>query len=345
MFEPGSGEDERESGALMAAPPVAIEFGRAAELGGDDDEGFVEEVLFLEVIHERGDAVVGVPDEFVLLELTFAVSVPTGAVEKAGVVGKLNEANAVLDEASREEAPLTKFAAVFVPEVCRFGVEVEVFHETGAGEAKGFSLGLLIIGERGHGWNVLFKSVEEIFSRFDPVCVDMFGAREAGGAGFHVGEINVAMVRSEEAGTPAHIGKANEHVGGNGWIGGTALMGHDGTDGRVGGGAAGGTSGVDEVRGDGVLVNEVVMTGTDGGDLFHAPGELREVLADFDSFDRGFDGGVIRSRDEGLFRAAFDLGIESVNLGHAAAQPDHDTVFRLALGMRGRRGIQSKSRK
>lgn len=100
----------------MASAAVAIELGGAAEFGGDDDEGFIEELLLFKVVHEGGDAVVEVADEFVLFELALAVGVPAGAIEEAGVVGEFDEADAILDEASGEKAALAKFRLVAIAE-------------------------------------------------------------------------------------------------------------------------------------------------------------------------------------------------------------------------------------
>ena len=66
VFEPAAGEDEGEGRSLVTAAAVAIEFGRASELGGNHDEGFVEEVFPSEVVYEGGDSVVEVTDEPVL---------------------------------------------------------------------------------------------------------------------------------------------------------------------------------------------------------------------------------------------------------------------------------------
>lgn len=110
-------------------------------------------------------------------------------------------------------------------------------------------------------------------------------------------------------------------------------MGDDGADGGVAGAAADGAGGVDEVGGDGVLVDDVVVHRADGGDVLHEAGGFGEVLGEADAGNGGFDGGV---GGAGFFGGGFGVterfGVEGVDLGHAAAEPDEDAVLGFAFG-------------
>ena len=101
----------------MAATAVTIKLGRATKLGGNDDDRLIEKAFLLEVIHQGGNTIIEVADEFVLFELAFAVGVPSGAIEKARVVGKFDKTDTVLYEASGEQTALTEFGLVFVTKI------------------------------------------------------------------------------------------------------------------------------------------------------------------------------------------------------------------------------------
>ena len=242
------------------------------------------------------------------------MGVPTGAVEEARVVGEFDKADAILNEAASKDAALAEFALVAIAEVGGFGVEVEVFHEAGTGEAEGFALCFLVVGERGVWRGGFFESGEEFFAGGDTVAAEEVRLGESGWAGFEIGEVDVAVAGAEESGSPADIWETDEHVGRGIGICRAALVGHDGTEGGISRGAAGRASGVEKVGGNSVLIDDLVVAGADGGDLLHAAGELGKVFANTDTFDSGVDRGVVGSGLVGFFRTPLFLGVEGVDL-------------------------------
>ena len=269
MIQTTPGENEREGRSLMAAAAVAVELGGTSELGGDDNEGFVEESFFFKVAHKRGEAVVEVLNEFVLLELSFPVGVPTGAVDEARVVGEFDKADPVLNEAPGEEAALAEFAFVGVAKVGWFGIEIEIFHEARTGEAEGIGLGHLVIGQNGVGGDAILQGFEESLAGRNPFAGEEVRSGESGGSGFKISEVDVAVLSAEKSGAAADIGKADEHVGGDLGIGRATLLRDDRSDRGIGGGAADGAAGVHKVGSERVLIDELITDGTDRGDAVH----------------------------------------------------------------------------
>jgi hypothetical protein len=104
------------------------------------------------------------------------------AVDEAKVVGDLDEANAVLDEATGEEAALAEFGAVVVAQGGGFFLEVEVAHELGSGEAESLPLSGLVVGHGGGFSDALLERAEEFFTGADALASDGLGAGETGGA-------------------------------------------------------------------------------------------------------------------------------------------------------------------
>jgi len=123
----------------MAAAASGVELRGAAELGGDHDEGRVEHAVAFEVLEERGEGLIEVLDQEVLVPLAVVVGVPAAAVEEVQIVGDLDEADAGLDEAAGEEAALAELAAVGLAQGGAFAVEVEHVEKPGAGEAEGLA--------------------------------------------------------------------------------------------------------------------------------------------------------------------------------------------------------------
>ena len=83
-----------------------------------------------------------------LVEGPFAVSAPTGAVEQAGVVGKLEKVDAIIGKAWGEGAGLAKSGLLVFAREVGFGGQVEVCHEAEVSGAECFDLGFLVFGER-----------------------------------------------------------------------------------------------------------------------------------------------------------------------------------------------------
>ena len=217
---------------------------------------------------------------------------------------------------------MAEFAVVLVTQSGRLGIELEVFHEAGAGEAKGFGLSFPIFGEGCAFLSFLFQGFEKFLSRIDAIRSEIVGTSEASRTGFHVGEVDIAVACSEKSRSATDVGKTNEHVSGNVRISRAFLMGHDRADGWIDRRSAGGAPGVDEVGSNGVFVDQAMIAGANCGDLFHALGELREMFADLNSFHCSVDGRIIGTRFEGLFRAALFFRIECIDLRSAAAEPD-----------------------
>jgi len=178
----------------MAAAAISVELGWSSEFGGEDNEGFVEEALFFEIAHEGGEAVVEVLNECVLFELSFAVGVPTGAVDEARVVGEFDKADAVLNQTTGEEAALTEFALIGVPKIGGLGAEIEIFHEARSGETEGFGLGPLVVGQNGVCGDSVLKRFEEPLAGCNAFAGEKVRTGESGGSGLEVGEVNIAVL-------------------------------------------------------------------------------------------------------------------------------------------------------
>jgi hypothetical protein len=177
---------------------------------------------------------------------------------------------------------------------------------------------------------------EELLAVSGAVLADVRRAGEPGRPGGRVGEVDVAVLRAEEAGPAADVRVADEDVRRYVGAGRAALVGDDRPDRRVGDRAADRPPGVDEVRGEGVLVDDLVVDRPDGGDPIHQSGHLRQVLAHPHAAHGGVDRAVERP---GLLRRALvradGLRVERVDLPHPAAEPDEDAVLGLALRQRG----------
>ena len=128
-------------------PPAGVEFGGAAELGGDDDQGRVETADTLQVVEQGRESAVELGDQLVLPELALVVGVPAGAVEEVEVVRDLDEPDARLDQPPGQQAALAKLAAVSRAAGGRFAVELEA-RRTRAGEPRGLAAGRHVIGDR-----------------------------------------------------------------------------------------------------------------------------------------------------------------------------------------------------
>ena len=173
MIETASGEDEGEGGALVTATAPSIKASRASELGADGDEGFVEELLLLEIANQCGDGGVQLLNEEVLIGVAFVVDVPTGAVHEVEVVGDLDEAHACLNEAPGKKASLAEFVAIFIAQAVGLFLEVEVTHEAGSSQTEGFLLGLLVVGDEGIIGGPVHQRHEQLTAALGPGFIDV----------------------------------------------------------------------------------------------------------------------------------------------------------------------------
>jgi hypothetical protein len=81
-----------------------------------------------------------------------------------------------------------------------------------------------------------------------------------------------------------------------------------------------------------MLIDDLVVHRTDCGDVLHELGRARQVLAEADAGHGGLDGRVERAALlDGGFVVAERLRVEGVDLAHAAAEPDEDTMFGFAF--------------
>ena len=328
----------------MAAAALGVEPSRTSELGADDDERLVEHLGALEVFDQAGEGVIELADEHMLVVDALVMHVPAGAVDEVEVVRDFDEAHAALDEPSGEQAALPEFAAVGGAHGGRLLLEVEVAHEGRARQAEGFLLrGRVFLDGRAAGGRLT-----EGFEQGQP-CVlavgrDLGRGRETVRAGLGVDEVDIAVLDAEEAGAAAHVRVTDEHVGRDGRVGGAAAVRDDGADGRVDGVAADHAAGVHEVRGERMLVDDLMVDRADRGHVLHQLRRAGEVLAEAYAGDGGLDGRVERAGFllRGLV-VAEDLRVERVGLAHATAEPDEDAVLGLALGA-GRAGVGQERR-
>jgi len=93
---------------------------------------------------------------------------------------------------------------------------------------------------------------------------------------------------------------------------------------------------VDEVGGGGVFADDGVGDGAEEDAAVEEGGGFGEVFGELDAADGGIDGVVVRAGD--LFAVAAAFGVEGVDLGGAAAEPEEDAGVGFAFGQGGRGG-------
>ena len=125
MFEPASGQDHAETTALMSASTTTVEGSGATEFGADDYQRFVEHLLVFQIGDQGRQGDVEFFDEKMLVQLTFVVSVPSGAVDKIEVVGNFDETHPALHQSPGEQTTLSELASVGVAQVIGFVVSTE----------------------------------------------------------------------------------------------------------------------------------------------------------------------------------------------------------------------------
>ena len=106
-FEAGAGEEAGEGELVVVAAlgADALGEGGAAELGGDQQQGVLEESAFLEVLDQAGEGPIEGPGlgGVVVDDVLVAVPVDPGGAEGPAVV-ELDEANAALDQTPGQQA-------------------------------------------------------------------------------------------------------------------------------------------------------------------------------------------------------------------------------------------------
>jgi hypothetical protein len=212
--------------------------------------------------------------------------------------------------------------------------------KSGPGEAQGLALGGAVLGDHGFGSGARLQWLEQRLAARGALGIDIVRAGEPRRTALGVGQVNEAGLRAEESGAAADIRIAHEHVGRHIGTGGAQFVGDDGADGRVGDAAADHAPGVDDIGGEGMLIDDVVIHGAHNGEALGQPRGQRQMLTKLDSRHGGVDRRVVGAGDFGIrLRVAASLGIEGIDLGHAAPEPDEDAMLGLALRHRDGRGI------
>src|SRR4030095_15868688 len=94
-----TGEPARECGAVMTAPVRTVGRGRAAELGGPDNERIFQHSARLEILDKAGDCLVDISRER-LVRFDVAMGVPI--IVRADI-DQFDEAHPALDEAEGDQ--------------------------------------------------------------------------------------------------------------------------------------------------------------------------------------------------------------------------------------------------
>ena len=247
-------------------------------------------------------------------------------------MGDFNESHSSFDEASTEQAALAKLSAIEVAQACRFPVELEGAVERGAAEFQALFDGGVVVDQAGisGGICMFFQLGQKAFTAGLSGGRNVIGVRQPGGAFAGVGQIQKAVLRSEKTGPAGDVGIADQDIGRSAFIGRPAFVRDERAERRIGHCPADGAARVHSVRCCGVFVDHLVVHGSHGGHLVHQRGKVLQVFAELYPGHGGFDGIVIRARLL-RFRVALSLGVEGVDLPHAAAKPDGDDVVGLAL--------------
>ena len=324
-------EHDREAAAPMVAPGVLVDFGRATEFAGDEDEGFFVEAAVLEVAKEGGHGHVELGEKLVAEDFEIGVvGVPVGVIDG-------DAADAGFDHAPRHDAGLAEgVAAVGIAEFFGFGGEIEGALCSGRGhEVEGALAEDAVVFGAGVGGDfggalVAVDLAEEFAAGLETGGVDDKGRRhvgdgEVGGAG--VGFDDEGDAGGAEVGGPAagvHVGKADvgrdaaaraEFVADVGTEGGVLVVGLEAAV-EAGGGM---------MPGEHVMISAAVVgismgEGANLGELLHDAGDAREVFADSNAGEVGGDGAEVAADVGG----SVGLEVEGVDGAQAALEEDVD---------------------
>ena len=262
----------------MATTTAAIEASGTAKLGVDDDKGLVEELAAFEIGNQSGEGAVEFLNEQVLLDLAVVVGIPAGAVHEVEIVRNFNKASAGFDKAAGDQAALAKLAAVGRAQFGGLAIEIEYTHKIGAGEAQALGEGDVVAFHA--GMKAFALGFQQGVATGGTIRGEVAGAGESLRSGLGVGEVDVARFGTQEPGLAHGAGIADEDVCRHAGIGGTALVGDDGTDGWILDRATHKAAGVHAIGGGGVLVDDIVIDAADGSDVLHEFGAAWQVLAD-----------------------------------------------------------------
>ena len=163
----------------------------------------------------------------------------------------------------------------------------------------------------------------------------MVWAGEACWADIRIDEVDEAVFRPKEAWAAADVRVTDQHVCRHSGVRCAALVRDNRPDRRIRHRAAGSPARVDEVGCERVLVDDLVRHRADGGESIHQYCRFLQVFAHPHPAHGGFDRVVERAGRFGRsLRVAPGLRIEGVDLTHAAAEPDEDTMVGFTSGVR-----------
>ncbi len=221
----------------MAATAAAVKLGGSTKLRCDDDQGGVEQSMPLQVRDQGCERLVKIPNQQMLAKLPVIVRIPSRTVEEVEVEGDFDEANAGLNEASRQEAALAELASVAFPEWGWLLGQVEDIEKAGARHLESALTDLLLFP----GTEVVLIATNKVVVPGVQECLptllalrgDVVREGEAGRAGFDLGEVNVAVFRPKKARIPGDVRVAHHDVGGNAFVLWPQLVGDNRPEGGV----------------------------------------------------------------------------------------------------------------
>ncbi len=114
-FQAAAGHHDRESKGVMVAAVAPLRAGRAAKLGADHDQRFVEQSALLEVFDQGRDRAIDLAAVLAVIGLQPAVGVPRAGAAVAAVKD-LHEADAPLDQPSGHQALAAERLGLFLVE-------------------------------------------------------------------------------------------------------------------------------------------------------------------------------------------------------------------------------------
>ena len=106
-LDAAAGQPDGEAERMMVAAVGAFGAGRAAELGGPDDERLVEQAALLQILQQAGDRLIDLRAVGGVVACEIAVGVPAAGAAVAAVED-LHEPHAALDQPPRRQAVLAE---------------------------------------------------------------------------------------------------------------------------------------------------------------------------------------------------------------------------------------------
>ena len=225
------------------------------------------------------------------------MNVPASAVDEVQIVRDFNEAHTRLHQATREQAALTKLATVVIAQVSGLFLQVKVTHEIRSSETQGFCLGHHVIPHRTVLRHARSQRLQQLLPHARALGIHEGWPGESRGARVGVGEIDIARLRAQETRTTAHIRIADQHVGRHLAAGRAAFVSNDGADAWVDGIAGNHAPRVHDVRGESVLVDDLVIHRAHDGHVFHDLRRVAQMLAHLHARHGRFDGLIHGARE------------------------------------------------